>query len=55
LYVILELTIKSVQHDQKLFALFRVKRPYVSFYDQQLEVLNGTFKQILKTLFKQGV
>ena len=55
LYVILELTIKSVQHDQKLFESFKVKRPYLSLCNQQLEVLSQEFKQLSNTLYKQGV
>lgn len=55
LYVILELTIKSVQHDKKLFESFKVKRPYLSFCNDQLEILNREFKLIEKSLYKRGV
>lgn len=55
LFVILELAIKSVQHDKILFESFKVKRPYLFFCDQQLVMLQEEFKKISKTLFKQGV
>lgn len=55
LYVILELAIKSVEHDQKLFEAFKVKRPYLSFCTQQLETLKEEFNKVSKSLYKQGV
>jgi len=55
LYVILELAIKSTQHDKKLFESFKVKRPYLSFCDQQLEILKKEFKIVTKSLYKHGV
>lgn len=55
LYVILELAIKSVQHDQKLFESFKIKRPYLLSCDQQLSILRKEFKKLSKELFKQGV
>ncbi len=55
LYVILELAIKSVEHDQKLFESFKVHRPYTALCKGQLKVLNEEFKQIKKALYKQYV
>lgn len=55
LYVILELAIKSVQHDQQLFESFKIKRPYLSFCDKQIVMLKEEFKNITKVLYKQGV
>lgn len=55
LYVILELAIKSVKHDQKLFESFKVKRPYLSFCSQQLDMLKEEFTNISKSLYKKGV
>lgn len=55
LYVILELAIKSVKHDQKLFESFKVKRPYLSFCTQQLEMLKEEFNKVSKLLYKKGV
>ncbi|MFC7685052.1 hypothetical protein [Ureibacillus sp. GCM10028918] len=55
LYVILELAIKSVKHDQKLFESFKVKRPYLSFCTQQLEMLKEEFNKVSKSLYKKGV
>jgi hypothetical protein len=54
LYVILELAIKSVQHDQKLFQSFKMRRLYLSFFDQQLEILKEEFNKVKKALCKQG-
>ena len=55
LYVILELAIKSVKHDQKLFEAFKVRRPYLAFCTQQLETLKEEFNKVSKSLYKQGV
>jgi hypothetical protein len=55
MYVILELTIKSVQHDQKLFQSFKMKRSYQAFFDKQLEILKEEFNQVKKALYKQGI
>ncbi len=55
LYVILELAIKSVKHDQKLFESFKVKRPYLSFCAEQLELLKEEFNKVSKSLYKAGV
>lgn len=52
LYVILDLAIKSVQHDQKLFESFKVYRPYIKLCDRQLNVLNDEFKQVQRALYK---
>lgn len=54
-YVILELAIKSVQHDKKLFESFRFRRPYLALCEQQIEVLNEEFKALSRTLYKQGI
>ncbi|MCM3387377.1 hypothetical protein M3649_04415 [Ureibacillus chungkukjangi] len=55
LYVILELAIKSVKHDQRLFESFKVKRPYINFCTQQLEILKDEFNHVSKSLYKRGV
>ncbi|MDN4493787.1 hypothetical protein [Ureibacillus aquaedulcis] len=55
LYVIIELAIRSVKHDQKLFESFKVKRPYLAFCTQQLETLNEEFNRVSKFLYKQGI
>ncbi len=54
-YVILELAIKSVQHDQKLFESFKVKRPYLSLCEQQLSILKEEFSKTTKALLNQGI
>ena len=55
LYVILELAIKSLQHDQKLFESFTVKRPYISLCEQQINILKEEFKRTARALLKQGI
>ena len=55
LHVILELAIKSVKHDQKLFESFKVNRPYLSFCTEQLELLKVEFNQATNALYKKGV
>lgn len=55
LYVILDLTIKSVQHDQKLFESFKIYRPYVNRCECKLKLLNEELKQVKKALYKQYV
>ncbi|SOC42731.1 hypothetical protein SAMN05877842_113101 [Ureibacillus acetophenoni] len=55
LYVILELAIKSLQHDQKLFESFTVKRPYLSLCERQIEILKDEFQKVKRALLKQGV
>nr|WP_106779544.1 hypothetical protein [Lysinibacillus timonensis] len=55
IYVILDLAIKSLQHDQKLFDSFKVKRPYLSLCEEQLSALKEEFKIVKKSLLKQGI
>lgn len=55
MYVILELAIKSVKHDQKLFESFKVKRPYLLFCTEQLATLKHEFNNVSKYLYKQGI
>ncbi|SOC11708.1 hypothetical protein SAMN05880501_106251 [Ureibacillus xyleni] len=54
-YVILELAIKSIEHDKKLFDSFQFKRSYLPLMDQFLESLTEEFKQTSKRLYKEGI
>lgn len=55
LYAILDLAIKSVQHDQILFKSFKINRPYIALCEKQLKELNNELKGISKHLYKTGV
>ncbi|RKQ12289.1 hypothetical protein [Ureibacillus endophyticus] len=54
-YVILELAIKSIEHDKKLFNSFQFKRSYLPLMDAFLESLTEEFKQTSKKLYKEGI
>lgn len=52
-YVILELAIKSIEHDKKLFNSFQFKRSYLPLMDAFLESLTEEFKQTSKSFIKK--
>ena len=54
-YVILELAIKSIEHDKKLFNSFQFKRSYLPFIDEFLKSLTKEFNQTSKRLYKEGI
>lgn len=55
LYAILNLAIKSVQHDQKLFKSFKIYRPYLAMCEKQLKELTKELKDISRQLYKTGI
>ena len=54
MYAILDLAIKSLQHDQKLFESFKISRPYITMCKKQLEVLNDELRVISRQLYRAG-